>query len=259
MSSVLITGCSKGIGRALVAELVSRGHEVIATARRPESLAGLPVERRLALDVTDDESVRRAVAEAGPVDVVVNNAGEIFHGPAEYIPIERIQWLLDVNTVGALRVTQAALPEMRARGRGRIVFMSSWSARVAFPFLGAYCATKWALEAIAEALALEVASFGISVVMLEPGMVSSGVHDVPRRFDGDGVYDEIIKRNARDRSMITPGEVARAAADAIESPAPALRIPVGPAADSLLALRRSSDDRMPFTFNPPPGRPGNAR
>ncbi len=115
MSSVLITGASKGIGRATAAELARRGHRVIATAPDPSTLAGLAVDQRLALDVTNPDSVTSAVGEAGEVDVLVSNAGAIFVAAVEATPPEALARLLDINTIGALRVAQAVLPGMRAR------------------------------------------------------------------------------------------------------------------------------------------------
>jgi short-subunit dehydrogenase len=123
--------------------------------------------------------------------------------------------------------------------------MSSWSGRIAFPFQSAYGASKWALEAIAEALSAEVRDFGISVSLLEPGPVSSGALDSPQRFFSDDTYLQAASPE-RGGVMITPEELATATADAIESDKPALRIPVGAAAVELLTQRRQGDDRLPF-------------
>src|SRR3989442_111624 len=112
MSRILITGCSKGLGRATALELARRGHEVIATARKLETLADLPVAARVALGVTSDASVRLAVEQAGPVDVLVNNAGEIAVAPLESIPFEEIRRIYEINVFGALRMIQAFVPAM---------------------------------------------------------------------------------------------------------------------------------------------------
>jgi len=151
MASVLITGASKGIGRATVAEFARRGHRVIATARDPRTLGGLPADQRLALDVTDPDTIAPAVREAGEIDVLVSNAGEIFYAAVEATPPAVFARLLDVNTIGALRVAQAVLPGMRARGHGRLLFVSSTAGRIVRPRQAAYAATKWALEALVEA------------------------------------------------------------------------------------------------------------
>jgi NADP-dependent 3-hydroxy acid dehydrogenase YdfG len=146
MASVLITGASKGIGRATAAEFARRGHRVVATARDPRSLAGLDVDQRLPLDVTDPESIAAAAEKAGEVDVLVSNAGVIFYAAIEATPPDKFTQLLDLNATGALRVAQAVLPGMRARGRGRLLFMSSVAGRIVLPPGGAYAASKWALE-----------------------------------------------------------------------------------------------------------------
>src|SRR5215470_14039128 len=125
MARVLITGCSSGIGRATAVELTKRGHDVIATARRPETLDDLDVAQRLALDVTSDASVAAAVAAAGEVDVLVNNAGIAIGGPIEKVPLDRAQALFDTNVWGALRMIQAIAPSMRARNGGAIVNVTS--------------------------------------------------------------------------------------------------------------------------------------
>src|ERR1700761_803456 len=182
MSSVLITGASRGIGRAIAITLAGRGHRVIATARRPETLAGLPVDQRLALDVTDQDSVDAAIAGAGQIDVLVSNAGETVRAPLESVPLAEVERLFQLNTLGALRVAQGVLPAMRERGAGRLVFVSSIQGRLVLPVIGAYGASKWALEAIAETLAIEAGHFGVRVSIIQPGAVSSGGGERARSF-----------------------------------------------------------------------------
>lgn len=242
MSKVLITGSSKGIGRAIARELAGRGHEVIATARRVDALADLAVARRVALDVTDDDSVRRARDEVGPIDVLVNNAAEIALGPIESIPLSEIQRLYDVNVFGALRTIQAFAPAMRERRAGTIVNISSVAGRVGFPLNGAYSSTKWALEGISEALRFELAHFGVRVVLVEPGAVSSGALDQPRTYLGDPYLPLGATAKFDPAQMITPEAVAQVVADAIAEPSPALRWPAGAAAGATLAARRQLDD-----------------
>ena len=248
MASVFITGTSKGIGRAIAQELSRRGHRVIATARNPATLEELDVDTRLRLDVTDPGSVEDAIREAGEIDVLISNAGEIFRSSVEEIPIEAYRKLLDLNLIGALRVAQAVLPQMRTRGSGRLLFMSSVAGRTVTPSGSAYSSTKWALEALVEGLALEISPFGLTTAQLEPGAVSSGalddvtqytLPDDPYAFlrDGGGLPADYF---------ITVEQVATETADAVEADPLPLRIPVGDPARTILAARRAAPDDVPF-------------
>jgi len=134
MTRTLITGCSTGIGRATAVELMKRGHEVVATARRPEVLDDLDVTARLALDVTSDASVAAAVAAAGEIDVLVNNAGIGVCGPVEQVPIAQAQAMFETNVWGAARMVQALAPGMRARSRGAVVNVTSLAGRAVAPW-----------------------------------------------------------------------------------------------------------------------------
>jgi NAD(P)-dependent dehydrogenase (short-subunit alcohol dehydrogenase family) len=248
MSSVLITGASKGIGRAIAKEFARRGHRVIATARNPQTLADLDVDQRLALDVTDPESITNAVAQAGDIDVLISNAGVIFYAAVEATPPEEFARIFDQNTVGALRVAQAVLPGMRARGSGRLLFMSSVVGRIVLPPGAAYAATKWALEALVEALAIEVAPFGLQAALLEPGRVSSGaLDDVTTYTLPDDPYEALLNGGADRGVPMTPEDVARGTADAAEVPHLPLRIPLGAESTHVLAARRQAPDDVPFT------------
>ena len=248
MSSVLITGASKGIGRAIAVELADRGHRVIATARRPETLADLPVDRRLRLDVTDQESVDQAIRAAGDIDVLVSNAGETVRAPLESVPLAEFERLFQLNTVGALRVAQGVLPAMRERGAGHLVFISSIQGRVALPLIGPYGASKWALEALAETLAIETGHFGIAVSIVEPGVVSSGGAERARVFlaENDPYAPLYEALGALRGESVTPQEVAAAVADTIEKPEPPLRVPVGEPATRILRARKQAPETEPF-------------
>jgi NAD(P)-dependent dehydrogenase (short-subunit alcohol dehydrogenase family) len=245
MSRILITGSSKGLGRATALELVRRGHDVIATARKVETLADLPVAQRLALDVTDEASVRRAVEQAGRVDVLINNAAEIAVAPLESIPFEEVRKLYDINVFGALRMIQAVTPAMRERRAGTVVNISSIVGRVALPLTGVYASTKWALEALSESLRLELGHFGVRVVLVEPGEVGTGALDAPRAYFGenDPYLPLKAQRQFRPREEMTPpAAIARTIADAVEAPEQRFRWPAGADAEALLALRAKLDD-----------------
>ncbi|MFJ4732057.1 SDR family oxidoreductase [Streptomyces sp. NPDC088770] len=248
MASVLITGASKGIGRAIAMELAHRGHRVIATARRPETLADLPVEQRLRLDVTDQDSVDQAIKDAGEIDVLVSNAGATVRAPLETVPLADVEQLYQLNTLGALRVAQGVLPAMRERGSGRLIFVSSVQGRLVLPIIGPYAASKWALEAIAETLAIETGHFGIKVSIVQPGAVSTNGAKQAQAFVGeDSPYAPLYEQLAALRGeAITPEEVAAVVADTIEEPAPALRVPAGAPAERPLKARKEAPESEPF-------------
>jgi NAD(P)-dependent dehydrogenase (short-subunit alcohol dehydrogenase family) len=246
MSRILVTGASKGIGRQIAAELARRGHHVVATARNPRTLDDLAVAQTLRLDVTDQASVDAAIRAAGPVDVLVSNAGEIILASVEDSPVPEIERLFDVNAIGAIRVTQAVIPVMREIGGGRLVYMSSVAGRAALPMIGAYASSKWALEAIAETLAIEVRRFGIVVNVVEPGAVDSGALDDPPTYAGSGRYLDLAAQTAIAGTMLSVDAVARATADVIDDGDPRLRIPVGGAAEMLTAAANDWPADRPF-------------
>ena len=174
----LLTGCSKGFGRALAELLLMRGERVIATARKRESLnglVGLDCERALALslDVTVPDQVQSAVASAqerfGPIDVLINNAGYGQVGTVEDSPIEAARAVMETNLFGAIAMIKAVLPGMRQRRSGQIVNIGSVAGQIGFPALGYYCASKFALSGLTESLAAEVAGLGIMVTLAELG------------------------------------------------------------------------------------------
>ncbi len=246
---VLITGCSTGFGRAAAIELARRGHQVVATARRPETLADLEVALKLTLDVDSDESVGAAVAQAGEVDALVNNAGWSAHGPIEKVPLQEVQRMFETNFFGAARMIQALVPKMRARQSGVIVNVSSIAGRVAAPLMGFYAASKFALEGLSEALHLELGHFGIRVVVIEPGFVKSSFREnASRHGSDDAPYDELQRAWAGADEALIGGErpgpeiVGVAIADAVEGKRRVLRWPVGKDAEFVLQARRSLDD-----------------
>jgi NAD(P)-dependent dehydrogenase (short-subunit alcohol dehydrogenase family) len=242
---VLITGASRGIGRALAEELLGRGYEVVATARRLDSLTGVPSHVRLELDVTDEEAVRRALAEAEPIDVLVNNAGVGVGGPTEEVPIGEAMWLFDTNFFGAAQMIKAVLPQMRDRAGGTIVNISSLSARVPWPFGGYYAASKAALEALSEALEIEVSPLGIRVMLVEPGVVDTEFGKAFRDFGADAsAYADLRSRWSRqfEGTHISAEVVAARVAEALEQADSPLRVHVGEDAERVLELRRQFGD-----------------
>jgi NAD(P)-dependent dehydrogenase (short-subunit alcohol dehydrogenase family) len=183
--TILITGATAGIGRFAAMHLLRRGHRVLASGRNAAALAALTTEtgalplETLPLDVTDAASIAAAAAEVQRLtdgrglDVLVNNAGYGLSGPLEGLTDAALKAQFDTNVFGLLAVTRAFLPAMRARGEGRVVNVASVLGHMSLPFLGAYCATKYALEALTDAPRLELAPFGIQAVLIEPGTIRS--------------------------------------------------------------------------------------
>ena len=183
--SILITGATSGIGRDAALRLAGAGHVVLAGGRRRDALAGLAAESRgriepLVLDVTEPASVEAARelverrTDGRGLDVLVNNAGYALPGPLEALAEADLRGLFDTNLFGLLAVTRAFLPAMRERGLGRVVNVGSIMGRVAMPLLGAYNASKHAVAAVTDALRMELAPFGVTVVLVEPGALRTG-------------------------------------------------------------------------------------
>src|SRR5579863_9745174 len=170
---VLITGAARGIGMATAQVLANRGHSVVATD--VSAFSGSEGIQARVLDVTSDDSVARCLNEVGALDAIVNSAGISGGGPVEDYPLDRIRQMFETNTLGALRVIQAVLPAWRKRGSGVIVNVSSVNGRVSSPLRAAYSASKFALEALTESLHLEVRHFGIRSVLIEPGLIDTGM------------------------------------------------------------------------------------
>lgn len=182
--TILITGATAGLGRHAALHLAARGHTVIATGRREALLETLRAEAKgtvhgVRLDVTDAESIAAARAKileltgGRGVDALVNNAGYGLAGPIELLDPDDLRAQFETNVFGLVAVTRAFVPEMRARGAGRIVNVGSMGGRITFPLLGAYNATKYAVEALSDAMRYELKPFGIDVVLVEPGPIES--------------------------------------------------------------------------------------
>jgi NAD(P)-dependent dehydrogenase (short-subunit alcohol dehydrogenase family) len=214
------------------------------------TIEDLDVAARFELDVTDETSIATVIGSCGHLDALVNNAGLGLRGPIESVPLPDVRNLFETNVFGAARMIQAVVPHMRGAGQGVIVNVTSVAGRVASPLSGYYSASKFALEAISEALHLEVGHFGIRVVMIEPGFIAtefgSNLHE-----HGDDVppYDELRRRwdaatdaLAGDGPPQGPELVAEAIANAIDDPATPLRVPVGADAEMIMSARNSMDD-----------------
>ena len=240
MKTWFITGASRGFGQVWTTAALERGDRVAATARNPDTLAGLKEKYGdrflpLGLDVTDRAKVFATVNEAaetlGRLDVVVNNAGYGLFGMVEETTEAQARAQLDTNLFGALWVTQAALPIMRAQENGHIVQVSSIGGIAAFPSLGLYNASKWALEGMSEALAQEVRPLGLRLTIVEPGPYGtdwsgdSAAHTVP--IDAYEPIREARRAGASARTPRDPSVTAHALLTLVDLPDPPLRLFLG--------------------------------
>lgn len=276
--AVLITGCSSGIGHATALRLAKAGHTVYATARRRDSLADLREAgaHTLSLDVTDEDSMRAAVArvvdEQGAVGVLINNAGYSQSGALETLPMDDLRRQFETNVFGLVRMCQLVLPGMRAQHWGRIVNISSMGANFTFPGAGAYHASKYAVEAISDALRFEVKGFGVDVVIIQPGLIRTEFAATVQNemAAGDGPYAEFnaaVGAATEDAYAKGPlaklggdaDSVARAVERAITAKHPPIRMRVTPSAKLLIGANGLMSDGMWDRFLagqfPRPGQP----
>lgn len=260
---VLVTGCSSGIGLATAQALLDAGHIVYATARRPEALTEL-AERGahvLALDVTSEESMTSAVkaveAEHGRVGALVNNAGYGEYGTIEETDLEKVRTMFETNVFGLARMSQLVLPAMREAREGRIVNIGSMGGRITFPVGGYYHSTKYAVEALSDALRNEVRGFGIGVSLVEPGLIRTRFGSTALSSDAavaqdNSPYAALVAASSSSTtggygsSMIAAGpeSVAKVVRRAIESRHPKPRYVVTPTARALIAARTLGGDRF---------------
>jgi NAD(P)-dependent dehydrogenase (short-subunit alcohol dehydrogenase family) len=264
---VLITGCSSGIGKAAAIELNRAGAVVYASARNPETLTELAAAgcRTVRLDVTDEDSMVTALAriqdEQGRLDVLVNNAGFGLYGPVEQVSLAEVRRQFDTNVFGLVRLSQLALPAMRARRSGRIVNVSSMGGRTTLPGGGYYHASKYAVEAISDALRIEVKSFGIQVVLIEPGVVrtpwseqamqhqaeigdAAGADPYAQYKDAVAASFERAYNGPLAKLSISAESVAKVIARAATNRRPRARYLISPMAKSLVAVKTLLPDRM---------------
>jgi short-subunit dehydrogenase len=243
-SPVLITGCSTGIGRATAERLAKRGLTVYATARKPEAIEDLKAAgcRTLALDVTDEESMQAAVAAVeqaeGAVGALVNNAGYSQSGAVETLPMDELRRQFETNVFGLVRMCQLVLPGMRKAGRGRIVNISSMGGKLVFPGGGAYHATKYAVEAISDAMRFEVRGFGVHVSIIEPGLIRTSFGETAVANNTAQAYEGPLAKLGAG-----PDAVAKAIEKAITSRRPRTRYPVTASARFFMAQHAVLPDR----------------
>lgn len=274
---VLITGCSTGIGRATAEHLAAKGWTVYATARRLDAVRDLEAKgcRTLALDVCDEASMQQAVAavesEHGAVGVLVNNAGYGLEGAFEEVPMEEVRRQFETNVFGLARMTQLVLPGMRRQGWGKIVNMSSMGGRMTLPGGGFYHATKYAVEALSDALRFEVREFGIDVILVEPGAIktefgSTAIQNVTKVAQAGSPYADFNAQVATKIQEAYEGPMAALAAGpeavasvvetAISASRPRTRYLVTAGAHLLVGLRQWLPDRwfdafLRTQFQPP--------
>jgi NAD(P)-dependent dehydrogenase (short-subunit alcohol dehydrogenase family) len=260
--TAVVTGANSGIGLATALRLAADGYEVFAGSRRAEgaddiaeaaAASDLRNIRAVTLDVGSDESVAAAFGEIladGPVDVLVNNAGISGGGTVEDTPITTYQSMLDTNVVGVVRCTQQVLPGMREAHTGRIVNVSSAAAIIGPPAMGAYAATKWALEGLSESLQSEVAAFGIRVIVVRPGTIMTPIWGKAGALPSDSpyadTYDFLSQRVMHNlgNTGVAAEVVADVIGDALTDSPPVMRHVVGDA-DAITRMReRYSDEEI---------------
>jgi len=252
--TVLITGCSSGIGRATALAFAAEGWTVYATARNPadiEPLADAGCETA-ELDVTEqddiDRVVNRILDDYGVISCLVNNAGYGQFGPVEDVPMERVEQQYEVNVYGPHRLIKSVLPHMRREEDGTIINISSVAGRVAFPGGGVYCGSKFTIEGMSDALHAEVDPFDIDVVVIEPGPVKTAFTERAENevdgIDRSGAYEDFYTMFDDTQAIggdgpgsVEPERVAEDVVDAASSTKPPARIPVGKVASASVLAR----------------------
>ena len=247
--SVLITGASSGIGKATAQMLLLEGWNVIAAARRIDAMNDLQDlgAEVLPLNICDPHSRRNLVNQIhqrfGSLDALVNNAGFGEAGPIETMPIEKAQQIFEVNVFGLISLTQLFLPTMRECGKGRVINVSSIAGRFVSPGIGWYGASKFAVEALSDALRLELHQFGIKVIIIEPGLISTGFENIAkvsmRAAQIDSTWAPMMRKVEENcskgfKNASTAKVVAATIKKALDSPSPRARYRCGHRAESVL-------------------------
>ncbi|KVD43071.1 dehydrogenase [Burkholderia sp. MSMB1459WGS] len=249
MKTVLITGCSSGFGLEIARHFLARDWQVVATMRTPRGDVLPPSERLrvLPLDVTNADSIHAAIDAAGPIDVLVNNAGFGAAAPAELTPLDTVRALFDTNTIGTIAVTQAVLPQFRTRGAGVIVNVTSSVTLKVLPLVSAYRASKAAVNAFTESMAVELAPFGVRTHLVLPGRApgtrfADNARANMHGFEHEAYADFVGKAVARMLDASGPithaQDVAEAVWRAATDPSSPMRIPAGADAEAWAAEAR---------------------
>lgn len=239
MSTILITGARRGIGRDSAFALAKRGHTVIATVRSSDQIAELEAQAASSqvsltvkkLDITNADDI--SAFDFSAIDVLINNAATNESGPLVEVPIDRVEKLIETNIIGTLRITQSAAAAMLKRKSGRIVLLSSVAGRIVLPYLGPYTMTKFAVEAMGDALRMELLPHGIHVSLIEPGLIATGFNEemAATKYDwieADSAFAADIPKMKAHDEKITAGSygtesIVAAIIDAVESSSPKAR------------------------------------
>ena len=242
---ILITGASRGIGRATAVRLVDAGYEVFGTSRNPGSIPAEDLVKGvtyLRLELSDEAGIDELVRKIGKIDVLINNAGSSQNGPVEEIPFHRIRYLFDVNFFGHLRLIQGLLPRMRENGKGLIINITSLAGKKAVPFSSVYAATKHAFEGLTDGLRNEVRGFGIRVVTVAPSAVHTRIEQEVQYGDASPYFRMArLVREKRDKyieSAPGPDSIARMIERIVMSRNPPPWVPAGRHAILMMFLLR---------------------
>jgi NAD(P)-dependent dehydrogenase (short-subunit alcohol dehydrogenase family) len=246
MKTVLVTGCSSGFGLEIARYFLARDWQVVATMRTPSADVLPPSERLrvLALDVTDPESIRKAVEAAGPIDVLVNNAGFGAASPAELVPMATVREIFETNTFGTIALTQAVLPQFRQRKAGVVVNVTSSVTLKALPLIAAYRSSKAAVNAFTESMALELEQFGVRARLVLPGRAPdtrfgenarAQMHGLDHEAYAGIVKDVFARLQDTSAPITRVQDVAEAVWRAATDPSSPMRIPAGADAEAWAA------------------------